>query len=398
MGNFNLNWIKKIYFDKFKRYFIIALILIGLFAIFQTSETTEQMPSNNIEFHFFFHPSCPHCKEQAPFNEELKSKFPEVSFIYHDITKSKESSLLFEFAQRYTTPRSELGVPATFFENVYFIGFDSKETTGKEIEKALQDYVSGKSAQLQRTKPKEKIILPLLGEISILDYSLPVLAVMLGLVDGFNPCAMWVLVYLVSLVVAIGDKKKIWIIVGSFVLASGMLYFLFMTAWLNAFLLMGYIRPLTIIIGLGALYFGATSLRDYFRKGAVCNVGDIGSREKTMGKIERIVKSPVTLATLFGIIALAFVVNSVEFACSSALPAVFTYALSISELSTLQYYLYILLYDFFFMLDDLVIFGLAAFAINTTLGTRYIKYCKLIGGIILVVLGLILAFAPHLLR
>ena len=93
--------------------------------------------------------------------------------------------------------------------------------------------------------------LPFLGRTDLTAISIPVLAIVLGLIDGFNPCAMWVLVYLISLILSVNDRKKIWLIVGSFVFASGVLYFLFMTAWLNAFLLIGYFRPLTIIIGLG---------------------------------------------------------------------------------------------------------------------------------------------------
>ncbi len=173
-----------------------------------------------------------------------------------------------------------------------------------------------------------------------------------------------------------------------------------MTAWLNVFLLIGYIRPLTIIIGLGAIYFGATNIRDYIKtKGAlICKVDDLESRQKTTVKIQKIVSSPLTITTIIGIIGLAFIVNSIEFACSSAIPAIFTHVLSISNLSTLQYYLYILLYDIFFMLDDLIIFSLAAFAVSTTLSSKYAKYSKLIGGTIILILGVILAFAPHLLR
>ncbi len=108
--------------------------------------------------------------------------------------------------------------------------------------------------------------------------------------------------------------------------------------------------------------------------------------------------SPLTITTIFGIIALAFVINSIEFACSSAIPAVFTQVLAVSNLSTWQYYAYILLYDLFFMLDDLIIFSLAAFAINTAIGEKYAKYCKLIGGVILFLLGIMLVFVPNLLR
>ncbi len=398
MLKFNLG--KKIYASKFNRYLLLALIILWLFLVFRGGESVEQVSTDDLVVDFFFDPACPHCQAQKPFNEKLMDKFPEVNFIYHDVTKSGVQAELLEFAEKRGIPRAGLGVPATFIGDVHFIGFDTEATSGVQIEAALEAFAAGQSTQtteVQKAKDKNTIDLPFIGQINVLDYSLPMLAVILGVVDGFNPCAMWVLVYLISLVIAIGDRRKIWLIVGSFVFASGVLYFLFMTAWLNVFLLLGFFRPLTIIIGLGALYFGATSIRDYFKKGAVCKVDDIDSKQKIMSRMQRIVHSPLTIATVLGIIGLAFVVNSMEFVCSAAIPAIFTYVLSISNLSTWGYYGYILLYDLFFMLDDLIIFGLAAFAVNTTIGTKYAKYCKLIGGIILIGLGLVLAFAPHLL-
>ena len=127
--------------------------------------------------------------------------------------------------------------PITIFGNQVFGGWESEETTGRAIEEALQQCLAGKCPPPTSEEPKHKIKLPFIGEIVLSDYSLPALAIILGLVDGFNPCAMWVLVYLISIVATLRDRKRIWLIVGSFVLASGILYFLFMTAWLNAFLL-----------------------------------------------------------------------------------------------------------------------------------------------------------------
>ncbi len=218
--------------------------------------------------------------------------------------------------------------------------------------------------------------------------------------DGFNPCAMWVLVYLIALVMELNDRKRIWLIVGSFVLASGVLYFLFMTAWLNAFLVLGFLRPVTITVGLFALGAGVLGLKEYFEtKGAlVCKVSGEDDKTKTMDKVRQLVSAPLTWATFAGIVALAFVVNSVEFVCSSAIPAVFTQVLALTNLEWWQHYAYIALYDLFFMLDDLIIFGLAAFAVSSGVGEKYAKQCKLIGGIIMLVLGLLLLFAPHLLR
>jgi len=248
----------------------------------------------------------------------------------------------------------------------------------------------------------ERIKLPMLGEIDVASYALPALAILLGLIDGFNPCAMWALVYLISLIAGLNDRTKIWFLVGSFVLSSGILYFLFMTAWLGAFLVIGYYRPLTAAVGVVALGFGSFSLIEAVRtKGAVsCRIGDERSRQKTREKMQAIVFSPLTLASMAAVVGLAFLVNSIEFLCSSAIPAVFTHVLSVKELSWFAYYGYILLYVFFFMLDDLIIFSVAAFAVSSSasLRDRYTTVSKVIGGALLVALGALLLFRPEWLR
>jgi len=293
---------------------------------------------------------------------------------------------------------AELGIedepdfPITIFGNQVFGGWESEETTGRAIEEALQQCLAGECPPPAGEEPGHKIVLPIIGEIVLEDYSLPALAVILGLVDGFNPCAMWVLVYLISLIATLRDRKRIWLIVGSFVLASGVLYFLFMTAWLNAFLFIGYVKPVTIVIGLVALGGGILQIREVIEtKGAiVCEVTDEESRKKTMTRIQKIVSSPITLGTIAGIVALAFLVNSIEFVCSAAVPAIFTHVLSLASLTTLQYYGYILLYVLFFMLDDLIIFGSAAIAMTSSLGDRYAKYFRPVGAAILIILGVLL--------
>ena len=246
----------------------------------------------------------------------------------------------------------------------------------------------------------ESVVFPLFGAIRLADFSLPALAVLLGLADGFNPCAMWALVYLLSLLVSLRDRRKIWLLVGSFILASGVLYFLFMTAWLNAFLVLGYLRPLTIAIGAGALVIGVLDLRGFvLTLGApVCAVGSSEFKKRTMGRMERLVAAPLSVASFLGVVALAFTVNAIEFACSAGLPAIFTYTLSLRQLSVPQYYGYILLYDFFFMLDDLLIFSLAAFTLRSTMASGYVQYGKLVGGFVLVGLGLVMLLSPEMLR
>ena len=367
--------------------------------LFTGYESTKPPTNEGFEVHFFYLTGCSHCDEQNPFNEELASKYPSINFIYHDAAKPEESALLSKMLASVRI-EGEPEFPATIFEWQVFNGWESEETTGEQIEKALQQCLTGDCPETRREGPEDEATLPIIGKIRLSDYSLSSLAVILGLVDGCNPCAMWVLVYLISLIMTLKDKRKIWLLVGSFVFASGVLYFLFMTAWLNAFLFLGYFRPVTIAIGLVALGAGILNVREFIKtKGAlVCELGDEESRKKTMARMEKVIFSPLTLATIAGIVALAFVVNSIEFLCSSALPAIFTHILSLRNLATFQYYAYILLYDCLFMLDDFIIFGLAAFAVTSNVGERYVKYCKPAGGAILLVLGVLLLFAPNLLR
>lgn len=395
-------WLRGILADSFKKYLILVLCLLGL-AIY-ASEQYHAAPADVAEKQvaFFFNPLCPHCQRQKEFNPYLKEKYPQLKWAEYDTSKPENVKLLARFIEQ-SGSRQRKAVPTTFIGPYVITGFDTAATTGVTLERAIMAYLwddpSLFDAQEQGQK-HQSVAVPLLGEINSADYSLLSLAVILGLVDGFNPCAMWVLVYLISLILTLKERKKVWLLAGTFVGASGILYFLFMTAWLNVFLFLGYIRILTLLIGLVAIGVGILNIREYLRtKGELaCTIGNVESKKATMGKIERLVSAPLTVFTLFNIIVLAFIVNSIEFACSAALPAIFTHTLALSNLPTLQYYGYILIYDFFFMLDDLIIFSLAVLAINTGLGQRYAKYCKIIGGIVLLLLGGIMVFYPELLR
>jgi thiol-disulfide isomerase/thioredoxin len=400
MNNKLTNFFKKTFEDSFKRYLIISLTILGIVLIILSGQEAAQPTTDEgLEVHFFYLPGCSHCDEQEPFNEKLANTYPSIQFVYHDASKPKESALLSEMLAQ-AEANDDPYFPVTIFGDRVFSDWESEETTGKAIEEALQECLAGNCPKAEGEQPSAEVTLPIIGEIIPSEYSLATLAIILGVVDGFNPCAMWVLVYLLSLIATLRDRKRIWLIVGSFVFASGVLYFLFMTAWLNAFLLIGYFRPVTIVIGLVALYGGILHIKEFIKtRGAiVCEVGDEGSRKKTMSRMERVVFSPLTLGTVAGIIALAFVVNSIEFVCSAAIPAVFTHILSLSNLPTFQYYGYIALYVFFFMLDDLIIFGAAAFAMTSNLGDRYLKYSRPVGGTIMIILGALLLFAPDLLR
>ena len=398
-------WLKDFLADPFQRWLAVGLVLVALVMTFQEYRPKQQTTTEGRQISFFFHPQCPHCREQKKFIPYLQAKYPELPWISYDTSQQENVKLMTSLLAERGQPTGDLGVPMTFIGPYVISGFKTAETTGSRIEMAIRAYVNDDPSLYPEEERRghgeqDSVDLPFVGKIKVADYSLPALAIIIGLVDGFNPCAMWVLVYLISLILCINDRRKVWLLVGTFVLASGILYFLFMTAWLNVFLYMGYLRTVTLLVGLVALGAGIISVREFIRdKGQVtCKIGDADSKKRTMGRIERIVNSPLTFFSVFSIIVLAFIINSIEFACSAALPAIFTHALSLRNLPTIEYYGYILLYDLFFMLDDLVIFSLAVLALDTSIGMRYAGYCKIIGGTVLIGLGSVMAFWPELLR
>jgi glutaredoxin len=333
------------------------------------------------QLHVFFQPDCPHCHRAIEF---LKTQ-PDIAYDLHDVTTVAGERLLAAVVEELAISETNLGVPLFVYGHRHLIGFDSAGTTGRE----LRDLVTKSESAAPRAMPKS-IRLPIFGEIDPSSYSLFALTAVMALADGFNPCAMWVLIYLISLIAGLQEREKIWWLVGTFVLASGILYFLFMTAWLNTFLLIGYVRPLTQFIALAAIGFGIDHLYDLvWNRGVIaCEVGDVEQRQRTILRIRDIVTAPIGVASLALVIGLAFALNSVEFLCSAAIPAMYTHMLALMDLSSAAYYGYIALYVLFFMLDDLVIFGLAAFAVQGVLDTRYAAFSRGAGGVVLLGLGM----------
>jgi hypothetical protein len=249
--------------------------------------------------------------------------------------------------------------------------------------------------------PKEipdKIKLPLFGEIEVKSFSLPILTVVIAGLDGFNPCAMWVLLFLISLLLGMKNRKRMWILGITFIAASASAYFLFLAAWLNLFLFLGFIFWVRIVVGLVACGGGIYHLREYWRnrKDGCKTVVSSERRKKIFAKLKELSSSQKFVVALGGIILIAFAVNLVELVCSAGLPAIYTNILTLSSLPKWQYYLYLILYIFVFMLDDLFVFFIAMITLRAVgISKKYSRFASLIGGIIILILGILLLFKPE---
>jgi thiol-disulfide isomerase/thioredoxin len=370
---------------------LLTILLFGL--VIKADFSLAQQ--NSVEINFFYSTICPHCAEEEEFLKDLEKKYPEIEIKEYEVLSSLENKeILKDFYEKYQVPESRQGwIPVTFTPTRYFIGFNQQ--IAEDIENCIKECVVGEIPAPQKIK------IPIFGNIDISKMSLPILTITLGAMDGLNPCAMWILLFLIALLINIRSRKKMWLVGGIFIAASGIVYYLILTAWLNLFLVISYVNLTRVLIGAFALGVGIWQIKNFITyHPGVCKILGLraGIERGLKERAEKIVASPFTFAMIGGLIILALGVNLVEFFCSAGIPAIFTRILTLSQISTLSYYLYLLLYTFVFMLDDLIIFSLAVITLSRVGFTeKYNYWATLIGGLLIFVLGILLIFKPEFL-
>lgn len=244
---------------------------------------------------------------------------------------------------------------------------------------------------------EEVVDLPLIGRVRAGELGLPLFTLVVGLLDGFNPCAMWVLLFLLSLLASLRDRRRMALIGGTFVVISGAAYFAFMTAWLNVFLLIGVSRAVQWILGGVALVVGGLNLKDALglRGGPSLHIPE-SAKPGIYRRVRAIVQAERTVAAVLAAGVLAVLVNVVELACTAGFPAVYTQVLAAHHLSPWGYYGYLLLYIAAYMFDDALMVAVAIVTLSRTkLQARGGRALKLISGLVMLFLGIALVVRPQ---
>ena len=253
---------------------------------------------------------------------------------------------------------------------------------------------------LEQDVPSDLIDLPWFGTVRASDLGLPLFTFLVGLVDGFNPCAMWVLVFLLSVLVNVKDRRKILLVAGTFVIVSGLAYFTFMAAWLNIFMLIGIARPAQLILGVLALLIGAINIKDFFafKKGITLSIPE-SSKPGLYKRVREIVAAKYMTAALASVVVLAVVVNMVELLCTAGLPALYTQILTMQDLPAWKNYAYLALYIAAYMLDDTILLTIVVITLsNRRLQEKEGRWLKLLSGLAIFLLGVVMIFKPELLQ
>jgi len=389
-----------------KKWIFAIFVLSFAFGIFSFALAQEK----EIEVNFFYGRTCPYCTKEKKFLVELEKKYPEIKVNKLLLSGRENVELLKELYRDYKVLSIEQGyVPITFIGDRYFLGFNEK--IGKNIENCILKLISQEPCEpeppvggppeetLTPVELEEKIDLPIIGEIDISKYSLPILAVLLGTLDGFNICSLGALVLILGLVLALRSRKKTLIFGGLFVFVTAVVYGLLIVLWYQIFSFFApYLRIMEILIGIlgigGGIYFLRQFIR--FRKyGPMCEV-DLGKgiMSKFSLKFQKLLGGSGNILLLIGVVLLfAGVITVIEFPCSAVVPVIFAGILAQSQLSTFYYLLYIALFILFYMLDEVIIFLIAFFTMTIWLASsKAITWITLTESIILFLLGIYYLF------
>lgn len=387
--------------------YIFLFILSFLFIL--PSINAEEKKQVNV---YLFHSNtCSHCKAEIEFLNEIQKEYENLKINLYEINDVKENKELMINIKEKLNIDSPM-VPFTVIGDYYYIGYNDgvKDGIKNLIEKytfeeqydVIKDIIDGKDVSNFKIKNGEiNKISTVFGEIDPAKVSLPILSVIMGAIDGFNPCAMWVLIFLITMLFNMENKKRMWALGITFLVTSALIYLVFMFVWLGvATKLLTTISWLKLLIGLIALIGAFINLKGFIKsivkKDAGCEVVDNSKRKKIISKIKKYTSEKSFILAILGVMLLAISVNAIELACSAGLPVLFTNVLALNDVNFIEKCIYIFIYIFFFLIDDIIVFFVAMFTLNIkALSTKYTKYSHLIGGIIMLIIGILMIFKPE---
>lgn len=361
------------------------LCLVLLWAACLPLAQAAEMPARG-ELQVFVREGCPHCAEAKVFLAELAPTRPDISIVYLQVDRDRAArDALIEISR--AAGSWPPGVPTFVFRDQVLVGFDDGEHRGKELVALLGE----------PPKSRNTVESSLFGTLSASEMGLPLFTLTLGLLDGFNPCAMWVLLFLLSLLVRLKDRRRMALVAGTFVLASGAVYYAFMAAWLNVFLFVGMTDALRIGLAGLAMVIGLINVKDFFalRRGVSLSIPE-SAKPGLYARARVILRAESLLASLAAVAVLAVVVNFVELLCTAGLPAIYTAVLTQHDLSALAHYGYLGLYILAYIADDALMVGAAVLALGSgKLTERGGRILKLLSGAVMLALGLTMLLRPQ---
>lgn len=399
--------------------FLLPFLVTSQVSAQTTTTAVEEVAAYEPTVYIFGRDECGFCKDLFAWIKDQDLKYE-----YLNINKDKQAKEWYDqVAEKHETTKV---TPIIVIGERVIVGFNGPETTGESIKNAV---AAARNSDIRSIEdhitraPKQDVVvgggctelecslgeqsgyvfdLPFVGVVDLKSFSLFSLSAMLGIIDGFNPCAMWVLITFLVILSQAGSRKKMVFLAGIFILAEAIMYNLILNVWYKTWDFIALDQYVTPFVGFLALGGGIFFLHRWNKNKSadlVCDITDIESQSKTIDKFKAIVHQPITIASVLAILVIAFSVNIIEFACSIGIPQAYTKILELNLLSFMERQWYILIYTIGYMVDDFIVFGLAIWGYGKLQahGGRYAQLSLLIGGLLMLLLGAILVYDPSLL-
>lgn len=402
---------------------LLTILLLGLYIKSSVINVNAESINSKITIYDFTKKGCSNCKNSKLFLTEFEANNDSIEVLFLDID---DYSKLYKDVKMMFDIETSPSMPVIVIGGWFNTGFN--DSIGKNIEKVVNYYnknsdddkyldlikfhtdnieegftIEINEDMVNQNKLQDTSIdVPILGLVDYKEVSCLVVSIVFGLLDGFNPCGMWILIFIISLLIPTNDKKKIWILGGTFIITSGLFYFLLLMSW-SGFTELIPTNILKIATGIIAILVGCYNLYKYIKarikKEDGCDVTSAEQKRKLSFKVRSIINDSRNIViAIIGIAGITLLVNLIEVACSTGWPMIFSNILSVQEIPFGGRLLYILIYVIFFLLDDLIVFSIAVITMRIkVISNKLTKYSHLICAIIMLAFGILMLFFPNIL-
>jgi cytochrome c biogenesis protein CcdA/glutaredoxin len=370
-----------------------AVLLLTLFFVSCLTHATT-------EIQLYWLSSCPHCHEQLRDVERLQGLYPDLQVLTFQLDRHDENvQRLRAQSEAYKIPFGT--VPVSFVGNQAWVGFGPQ--TKSEIEAKIQQCIRQNldcrvNVGPRSNGPRLKIDVPLLGEYNLTQHSLIFSTILIGVIDGFNPCSLWVLSLLMTMIVGTNSRKRIFIIGFCFLLTTAIIYGVFMAGIVSVLQYLDHLKGVRIFVAGMALMFALVNIKDYFwyKKGLSFTIP-----KKFQPAIYRNLRSVAfsnrsTILLIGFTILIAAGIAIIEFPCTAGFPVIWGQLILHNNVEGSHYLSLLVLYIFFYLIDEFVIFGVVVSTLKASqLTEKHGRFLKLISGIIMLFMAIALIFAPQ---
>jgi len=354
------------------------------------------------ELVLFWGDGCPHCAAEKEWLATAAQRYPDLRVTMYEVWHDQgNQQRLLDTAARMGFDAS--GVPVTIVGGRYWIGWS--DSMRPELEAAIQAELGPTPSTGTQPPPASPapapapttVDVPLVGAVEVGSDSLVLSTIVIGFVDGVNPCSLWVISVLLAIIVRTGSRRRVVAVGSTFLLVTALMYAIYMAGIYSALSFVSHLAAIQVAVALIAAVFGVVSIKDYFafKKGVSFTIPD-SSKPGLYHRMRSVAGERALLPALGATVALAVGVSLLETPCTAGFPVLWAGLLEANDVGPAQAVALFGLYLVPFLVDELIVFALAVTTLRAAkLQERHGRVLKLVAGTMMLALAVTLLVNPE---